>query len=208
MPPRTRPSSRTRLILGTVGALLLFAISGGAAYWITTRASDSSLSAGLSLGGAFTLTASDGSTVTDQTYRGKWLLIYFGYTYCPDACPTALNEISTAMAKLGTNAEKVQPLFITVDPERDTPKVMAEYVQAFDAHIVGLTGTPQQIAAVAKEYRVYYERRKTDDGGYLMDHTSLIYVIDPRGRFVRMFPGDMSGDRMARYLAELLNATS
>lgn len=196
-----------KVISGAIAALLLFAVSGGLAYWLTARAPNGSLSSEVSVGGAFTLTASDGSTVTDQTYRGKWLLIYFGYTYCPDACPTALNEISTAIAKLGAGADKVQPLFITVDPERDTPKVLADYVQAFDGHIVGLTGTPAQIAAVTKEYRVYYERRKTDDG-YLMDHTSLIYVIDPRGRFVRLFPGDMKGERMAQYLTELLNATS
>jgi len=207
MPPPTRMSSRSRLILGAVAALALLALSGGLALWMTGRGSDSSFSAGASIGGAFTLTASDGSAVTDQTYRGKWLLIYFGYTYCPDACPTALNEISTAMTKLGASGAKVQPLFITVDPERDTPKVMADYVQAFDGHIVGLTGTTAQIAAVAKEYRVYFERRKTDDG-YLMDHTSLIYVIDPRGRFVRLFPGDMKGDRIAQYLAELMNTTS
>lgn len=188
-------------------ALLLVIGSGALAVWMSLRSPDSSYAGASSLGGPFTLVADDGSQVTDQSFRGKWLLIYFGYTYCPDACPTALSEISTAMAKLGPGAAKVQPLFITVDPERDTVKVMSDYVHAFDGHIVGLTGTPAQIGAVAKEYRVYYERRKTDDG-YLMDHTSLIYLIDPRGKFVRLFAGDMSGERMARYLTEIISATS
>ena len=207
-PPPTRTTPRSKLLLGAVAAFLLLSLGGGAALWIASRGSDASFGTGPAIGGAFTLTASDGSTVTDQTYRGKWLLIYFGYTYCPDACPTSLNEISQAVAKLGGKADQVQPLFITIDPERDTPKVMADYVRAFDAHIIGLTGTPTQIAAVAKEFRVYYQRQKTDDGSYLMDHTSLIYVINPRGQFVRMFPGDMTGDRMARYLEELMSATS
>jgi protein SCO1 len=200
-------SPRAKLILGAVAAILL-AGGGGAALRTASRSSDAPLAAGFSVGGPFTLTANDGSTVTDQTYRGKWLLIYFGYTYCPDACPTSLNEISQAMAKLGAKADQIQPLFITIDPERDTPETMANYVRAFDPRIIGLTGTPAQIAQVAKEFQVYYERHKTDDGSYLMDHTSLVYVMNPRGQFVRLFPGDMSGDRMAQYLAELMSPTS
>src|SRR5215469_14313803 len=113
-------SPRAKLILGAVAAALL-AGGGGAILWTASRSPDAPLAAGFSVGGPFTLTASDGSTVTDQTYRGKWLLIYFGYTYCPDACPTSLNEISQAMAKLGAKADQIQPLFITIDPERDTP---------------------------------------------------------------------------------------
>jgi protein SCO1 len=200
-------SPRAKLILGAVAAILL-AGGGGAALRTASRSSDAPLATGFSVGGPFTLTANDGSTVTDQTYRGKWLLIYFGYTYCPDACPTSLNEISQAMAKLGAKADQIQPLFITIDPGRDTPETMANYVRAFDPRIIGLTGTPAQIAQVAKEFQVYYERHKTDDGSYLMDHTSLIYVMNPRGQFVRLFPGDMTGERMAQYLRELVSPTS
>jgi protein SCO1/2 len=163
---------------------------------------------GASLGGPFTLTRADGATVTESTYRGKWLLVYFGYTYCPDACPTALNAIAEAMEKLGPAAASVQPLFITIDPARDTPTVVGEYVKAFDPRIVGLTGTEGQIAAVAKEYQVYYKRRETEGGPYLMDHTSLIYVVDPAGKLVRFFGGSSSGERIAQHLLELMSQTS
>ena len=104
----------------------------------------------MTIGGPFTLSTPDGTTVTDQTYRGKWLLVYFGYTFCPNSCPTTLLEVATALEKLGLDAAQVQPLFITVDPQRDTPKVMQQYTQSFDPRIVGLTGTPQQIAAAAQ----------------------------------------------------------
>jgi len=118
----------------------------------------------VTIGGPFSLTASDGTTVTDQTYRGKWLLVYFGYTFCPNSCPTTLMEIAAALERLGPNAAKVQPIFITVDPRRDTPDVLAKYTQSFDPRIVGLTGTPAQIAAVAHEYGAYYVAHKTDEG--------------------------------------------
>ena len=103
----------------------------------------------VTVGGPFTLSTLDGTTVTDQTYRGKWLLVYFGYTFCPSSCPTTLLAVSMALKKLGPDAAQVRPLFITVDPERDTPKVMQQYIESFDPRIVGLTGTQQQIAAAA-----------------------------------------------------------
>jgi protein SCO1 len=106
----------------------------------------------LGINGHFTLVTPDGSTVTDQSFRGKWLVIYFGYTFCPDLCPTALSDISVALQQLGPMADKVQPLFITVDPERDTPQVVADYVKSFDPRLIGLRGTPEQTAAVAAAY--------------------------------------------------------
>ena len=115
----------------------------------------------VTVGGPFTLTAPDGTTVTDETYRGKWLLVFFGYTSCPDICPTTLSEIAAALELLGPDAAKLQPIFITVDPERDTPEVMGRYTGAFDPRIVGLTGSPQQIAAVAAQYGAYSERHNT-----------------------------------------------
>lgn len=198
---------RPRLVLFLVYALLIAGAAGGGLYvrsWLET-----STEAGqTALAGPFTLTRADGATVTESTYRGKWLLIYFGYTYCPDACPTALNALSEAMEKLGPAAATVQPLFITIDPARDTPAVMGDYVKAFDPRIVGLTGTEGQIAAVAQEYQVYYKRRDTEGGPYLMDHTSLIYVVDPAGKMVRIFGGNSSGERIAQHLLELMNQTS
>jgi len=153
----------------------------------------------VTIGGPFTLTSPDGTTVTDQTYRGKWLLVYFGFTSCPDSCPTALLEISAALEKLGPDADKLQPLFITVDPRRDTPAVMGNYTQSFDPRIVGLTGTPQQIAAVAQEYGVYYAPRKSRPGAedYFMDHGTYLYLMDPEGKFVRGLDADTPGERIA-----------
>jgi protein SCO1/2 len=153
----------------------------------------------VTVGGPFTLTASDGTTVTERTYAGKWLLVYFGFTFCPNTCPTALLDIATALQKLGLDANKVQVLFITVDPRRDTPAVMEKYTQSFDPRIVGLTGTAEQIAAVAKEYGAYYAAHRTGPGAddYVMDHSTYIYLMDPRGKFARGFDADASGDQIA-----------
>jgi protein SCO1/2 len=153
----------------------------------------------VTIGGPFTLTSPDGTPITEQTYRGKWLLVYFGFTSCPDSCPTALLEISAALEKLGPDADKLQPLFITVDPQRDTPAVMGNYTQSIDSRIVGLTGTPQQIAAAAQEYGVYYEPRKSGPGAgdYVMDHSTYFYLMDAEGKFVRGFDADTPGERIA-----------
>jgi cytochrome oxidase Cu insertion factor (SCO1/SenC/PrrC family) len=162
----------------------------------------------IAIGGPFALEASDGRTVTDQTYRDKWQLIYFGYTLCPDACPTALNDIASAMETLGPLAAKVQPIFITVDPQRDTREVMASYVKAFDNRIVGLTGTPEQIAAAARVFRVYYAKAPDKDApdGYLMDHSSVIYVMRPGDfHFVATFTHETSPDQMAERLRKLIS---
>jgi len=153
----------------------------------------------VTIGGPFTLTSPDGMSVTEQTYRGKWLLVFFGFTSCPDTCPTALLDIAAALEKLGPDADKLQPLFITVDPLRDTPAVMGNYTRAFDPRIVGLTGTPQQIAAVAQEYGVYYAPHKSGLSAedYVMDHSTYLYLMDPEGKFVRGFDADTPGDRIA-----------
>ncbi|MGY3617045.1 SCO family protein [Bradyrhizobium sp. USDA 10063] len=153
----------------------------------------------VTIGGSFTLTSPDGTTVTEQTYRGKWLLVFFGYTSCPDTCPTALLEIAIALEKLGPDADQLQPLFITVDPQRDTPGVMGSYTQSFDSRIVGLTGTPQQIAAVAQEYGVYYAARKSgpDAENDVFDHGTYLYVMDPEGKFVRGLDAGTPGERLA-----------
>ena len=160
----------------------------------------------VTVGGPFTLTAPDGTAVTDQTYRGKWLLVYFGYTFCPDSCPMTLHEIATALEKLGTDAAKIQPLIITVDPQRDTRGVLEQYTQSFDPRIVGLTGSPQQIDAVTREYGAYSARHKTGPGpeDYVLDHSTYLYVMDPGGKFVRAFEADTSGDRIADALRKLL----
>ena len=161
------------------------------------------------IGGPFTLAATTGATVTDRTYLGKWQLIFFGYTFCPDACPTTLNNMSVALDKLGPEAGKLQPMFITVDPQRDTRDVMAEYLKSFDSRIVGLTGTPAQIDAVAKEYRVYVARQAPETTGddYLVSHSAYIYLLDPRGKFVNVIAGNTPGDEIAAWLHKQMAGT-
>ncbi|MDB5410947.1 MAG: hypothetical protein JWL84_5859 [Rhodospirillales bacterium] len=159
-----------------------------------------------SIGGSFALTDGSGATVTEHSFHGKWELIYFGYTFCPDACPTTLNTIAETLAALGPLAERVQPLFITVDPERDTPPVIADYVRNFDPRIVGLTGSPEAIARVAKAFRIVYAKQRTGDGkdDYLMDHSSVIIVIDPAGKFSGILAADLPAERMTDKLRRLL----
>jgi protein SCO1 len=164
---------------------------------------------GPQFGGPFALTdANDGRTVTERSFRGKLTLIYFGYTYCPDACPTALNNIGDAMAKLGPAADKIAPLFISVDPARDTPKIMANYVKAFDPRIQGLTGDAAAIAQVTREFGVYYKRHDEPGGGYAMDHSSLIYIVDAQGKFLKAVPSSETGNRLAGEIRKLLDGSS
>lgn len=161
----------------------------------------------VTIGGPFTLRAADGAAVTDQTFRGKWLLVYFGYTSCPNSCPTALMDISQVLAGLGSDAGALEALFITVDPQRDTSEVLRQYTASFDQRIIGLSGDPHQIAAVAQAYGVYYAPRKIGPGAedYVIDHSSYIYLMDPLGSFARGFEADTAPDRIAQAVRELLH---
>jgi protein SCO1/2 len=164
---------------------------------------------GVQVGGPFHLVDHNGTPVADADYRGRWMLVYFGYTFCPDACPTELQTIAAALDKLGADAAKVAPLFITVDPQRDTPQVLASYVKLFDDRIIGLTGTPAQIADVARAFRVYYARAAAkDDAAYVMDHSSFVYLMDPKGRLAAMFSQDTSVDDMAAGIQERISQKS
>ncbi len=154
------------------------------------------------IGGPFTLVSANGESVTDQNFRGKWLLIFFGYTSCPDLCPTALANVSVALEKFGPDTSRLQPLFITVDPQRDTREVMANYLKSFDARILGLTGTQAQIDQVTKEYRVYVALDKSEKGGddYLVSHSAYLYLMDPERKFVNVIEGKEDGDAIAAWL--------
>ena len=154
----------------------------------------------------FALTAPDGAAVTQQSYRGKWLVIYFGYTFCPDVCPTTMMEIAGALKALGPRANAVQAIFITVDPQRDTPDVLNEYLKAFDPRLIGLTGTSAQIAATAKTFHVFYERNDTDDGSYLYDHSAFIYLVNPDGKFARAITSEGSSQAVADALSTLMTS--
>jgi protein SCO1/2 len=157
------------------------------------------------IGGPFTLVDENGRTITDQDFRGKWLLVYFGYTYCPDVCPTSLARNGEAVELLGDKGEQVVPMLISVDPERDTPEKLKDYVHAFHPRMVGLTGTPDQIAKVGREYRVFYMKVEPgEDGTYLVDHSSLTYLIGPDGRFVQVFGHQASPQEVADSLKKLL----
>ena len=195
------------LVLGG-GALVLRGGSPFAGWTRAQEASEAAATGGPSIGGPFTLMAEDGRSVTDEAYRGKWMLVYFGYTFCPDVCPTTLNNIAQALAQLGPDAERLNPLFITVDPKRDTPKVMGDYVKSFDPQIIGLSGTPGQIAAVAKEYHVYYAVQPGDGDNYLVDHSSFVYLMTPQGAFAKVIPGSTEGKAMAEAIKPLVDSTS
>jgi len=158
------------------------------------------------IGGPFTLTDHTGKRVTDQDFRGRNMLVFFGFTLCPDVCPSALQVVSAALDKLGPKADRFVPVLITVDPEHDTPTQLASYVESFHPRLVGLTGTPAEIETVVKAYRVYV--RKVSDpkstAGYTIDHTSLIYVMGPDGAYRTHFAHTTNADAMAERLAKLL----
>jgi protein SCO1 len=139
------------------------------------------------IGGPFRLLDQDGKPITDHDLAGRPFLVFFGFTHCPEVCPTTLFEISEILRSLGSDADRVRALFITVDPERDPPAAMKDYLSSFDPHLAGLTGDPAAVAAVAKAYRVYYKKVPLDQGGYTMDHTAIVYLMDKEGRFVAPF---------------------
>lgn len=142
---------------------------------------------GSAIGGPFKLVGDNGQPITDQDMRGKPWLVFFGYTHCPDVCPTTLFEMSEVMKALGKDADKVSGLFITVDPERDTPAVMKDYLSNFDPHLQGATGDLKSIEAVEKEFRVYAKKVPTENGDYSMDHSAVVYLMNKQGRFVAPF---------------------
>ena len=193
---------RYRLPLALLGlvAIVLVAALIGLHPW--SRPAQETAST-VDIGGPFTLTDSTGRIVTDVDYRGKWMLVYFGFTRCPDACPTALNNIAGALDTLKAKRAEIAPIFITVDPARDTPAVMGHYVALFDKQIAGLTGTQAQIDRVEHEYRVYAAKHPTKDGGYTMDHSSIIYVMDQNGRFSTVIDGNASAQYIATKIEKL-----
>jgi protein SCO1/2 len=146
-----------------------------------------SMTAPASIGGPFQLTDQAGQTVTEKNLLGRPTLIFFGFTHCPDVCPTSLFEISEVLRAMGKDADRVNAYFVSVDPERDTRAAMKDYLSSFDPHLQGLTGDAQAVAKVISDYRVYARKVPLKDGDYTMDHTALIYLMDRDGRFVSPF---------------------
>jgi protein SCO1/2 len=139
------------------------------------------------IGGPFTLTDQDGKTISDKDFQGRPFLVFFGYTHCPDVCPTTLFDVSEVMRALGSDASRTGALFVTVDPERDTTAVLKDYLSSFDPHLRGATGNEEQTAGVERAYRVYAKKVPGEKGDYTMDHTALVYLMDKNGRFVAPF---------------------
>jgi len=159
------------------------------------------------IGGPFSLVDQDGETITARDFRGRFMLVYFGYTYCPHVCATALTTITNALGILGKAGKNIVPLFITVDPERDTPEHLRMYVKYFHPRLVGLTGSPRSVAAAARAYRIYYAkapRRGAAADDYLVDHTSIIYLMGPDGKFRANFKDDISAEALAKRIREFL----
>jgi cytochrome oxidase Cu insertion factor (SCO1/SenC/PrrC family) len=163
----------------------------------------------ITFGGPFSLTDHTGKAVTDKDFHGKFMLIYFGYTFCPDICPTNLQTMADALDQLGAKEKYVQPVFITIDPARDTSKLLKDYVKAFYPSMVGLTGTEAQIKSVANAYRqhrqiVPTEETKKDPNDYLVAHSSITFLMGPDGKFVTLFPHDTKAEFMAKVMAKYL----
>jgi protein SCO1/2 len=197
MNPRT---TRLLLVLAAFAAGLLLCFS--VVLLVTDRGAPI-IAAPSAIGGPFRLTDQNGKAITDQDFKGHPFLVFFGFTHCPEVCPTALFDISEIFNKLGPDADKVNALFVTVDPERDTPQALKEYLSSFNPRLVGVGGDPEALAAVAKAYRVYYKKVPLKDGDYTMDHTAIVYLMDKSGQFVAPFslkrrPEDSAAD-LRRY---------
>ncbi len=188
-------------------AFVLFA-AGFAGVYTVLNAPETVQSAGTPLiGGPFSLVDTSGRRVTDRDFRGKLMLVFFGYTHCPDVCPTELQTMSEVMDKLGPAADKVAPVFISVDPKRDTPEVLADYMKNFSTRITGLTGNQNDIASAAKAYRVYYRKAgESGEGDYTVDHSAFVYLMDGEGRYLTHFSFNSTPEAMLAVIRKQIAA--
>lgn len=199
---------RRSLLIFALATLLIAAGLGGYA-WMNQHP-DQPRGTGVALvGGPFTLTDQNGKRVTEKDFLGSYMLVFFGYTYCPDICPTELQVMMAALDALGPDADKIRPVFISIDPERDKPEVLKAYVENFGPRLTGLTGTPEEVAAAAKAYRVYYAKAGNAAGSseYLMDHSSIIYLMGPDGSFVKHMPYTTDAPKLAQQLKEAISSS-
>jgi protein SCO1/2 len=181
----TAQTTRLWLVIGAFLAGL--ALCFGAIVLIAGSRTSTPVFQAAQVGGPFRLLDQDGKPITDQDLKGKPFLVFFGFTHCPDVCPTTLFDVSEVMRSLGPDADRTAALFVTVDPERDTAAALKDYLASFDPHLHGLTGDPAALAAIAKAYRVYYKKVPLDGGDYTMDHTAIVYLMDKEGHFVSPF---------------------
>ncbi|VFU10223.1 SCO family protein [Methylocella tundrae] len=192
-------ASRQFLFIAVALALGLMVL-GGLAF---RNLADNGAQGVAAIGGPFAMTAQDGRALTDADLKGHPTLIFFGYTHCPDFCPTTLTQISSVFKEMGPD-KKIEALFVTIDPQRDTPDTMKTYLESFDPRIIGLSGNEAQTRAIAKAYKVYFKKEGADNGDYTMDHTGVVYLMDKNGRFVSAFnldrPAKQAADELTRYL--------
>lgn len=192
---------------GTFAAasVLVLAAGAGGWWWNSRNAAPTMVpvtAASLTFGGPFSLVDHTGRKVSDRDFHGYFTLVFFGFTTCPDVCPTALQSVATVLQLLGNESAKIRPLFVTVDPERDTPATLAGYVTLFDPRIVGLTGTPEQIAQIARAYRIHYRKASDSSAGYLMEHTAVMFLMGPDGKYLTHIPPDMPPRRIAETIRQ------
>jgi protein SCO1/2 len=195
---------RTNRIILILSVFLAGLVLSGLTIFLIAGRFSPPVQLGAAIGGPFRLVDQAGGEITEADLRGKPSLVFFGFTHCPDVCPTALFDMSEVLTRLGPDAGKVNVLFVTVDPERDTPAQLKEYLSSFDPHLKGLTGEPAAVADMLRAYRVYAKKVPLDGGGYTMDHTALVYLMDKEGRFVAPFnlkrrPEEAAAD-LRRYL--------
>jgi protein SCO1/2 len=202
----------SRMMIGlALGGLLLGAAFGALALRTggpATEGQTETVSGKAMIGGPFSLVDQTGKIVTDKDFRGKDMLVFFGFTNCPDICPSGLQVMSAALEKLGTRADNVVPLFITLDPERDTPEKMAEYVKNFSPRLVGLTGSTSDIAAAAKAYRVFYQKvaDEKDPTHYSVDHSAIFYLMGKDGSLLTPIPHTNDPDQLAAAIGKALDS--
>jgi len=195
------------LIFLTVAGFFVYHVTRDPVVVLNKGEQEPSVATTVSIGGPFRLVDSQGTVRTDREFRGKYLLVYFGYTFCPDICPLALSNISQALPLLGNDRDQVVPIFITVDPERDTQNVLRDYSSHFHPNIIMLTGTQQQLAPVMKAYHAYGVKAQDDKTtDYVMDHSTLIYLMDRQGQFLRFFPHTTPAQELADGIVKALIA--
>ncbi len=185
--------------------LLVLLAAGLGGYTLFAVPEKSQVTSGVAqVGGPFTMINHKGEVVTDKSFHGKYMLVFFGFTFCPDICPTTLQVMTAALDQLGEKSERVTPVMISVDPARDTPEVLASYVENFHPRLVGLTGSPEQLAATARTFKVFYQKvenaKRPQD--YLMDHSSILYLMGPDGSFVKHFTYTTDAKALAEALQE------
>jgi protein SCO1 len=207
-PTATDPGGSPRFVLIAAALAGLLILAAGAVLALAFRDNPKGVASSVlasAIGGPFHLVDQNGKPFTEANLQGKWHLVFFGYTHCPDTCPTTLNELALALDKLGAKKRQVDIVFVSVDPERDTPELMKSYVASFDAPIVALTGNADEVREAAKAFRVYYAKHPRSDGGYDMDHSAVIYIMDPQGRFTATLTPDTPADAMAQRLEKLVS---